>query len=403
VLTQYPTNNFPEVAYPGQLAIDGNQHTLAYYSATGAWQSVPGANGGQSFYQPTAPTSGMNLNDTWYNTANDNQVSFWNGTAWTLVPFGTNAIANTITGTQIQTAANGVRMWMSGQPSAYQSEELISLWYSTGLTPEAPGRVALTWSTNQARLLTALSPANTNTTTIPINGVTGFACPIGSTIILQSQFAGIVQNWITTAPVASGDSSISVQAQTPNGTYPAFNTYVTWSQPVPDVASTETVGIGIYPPEVGYSVARGWVPQIAIVNFIQGHPLVGLCQTSLLSDYIQIQGVETNFSNPTSGIGQLFLSDSGALIGQYSTNPIQGIDFGKVTSVTTSGSGGVLVTHSLGVIPTVVNVTPFMAATNVGWRITAMTSADFTIGFFTCSTGAVLAATNVGFTWEVKV
>jgi hypothetical protein len=73
--------------------------------------------------------------------------------------------------------------------------------------------------------------------------------------------------------------------------------------------------------------------------------------------------------------------------------------FGKVASVVTTGSGGVLQTHGLGVVPTSIQVTPFMASPGVSCRITAMTASDFTIGFFTTSTGAALAATNVGYTW----
>lgn len=84
------------------------------------------------------------------------------------------------------------------------------------------------------------------------------------------------------------------------------------------------------------------------------------------------------------------------------TGAIQGMDMGKVTGVVTSGSGGVLVNHGLGVVPTSIQVTPFMASANIGWRVTAMTTTTFTIGFFTCSTGAALVSTNVGFTWEVK-
>lgn len=83
-----------------------------------------------------------------------------------------------------------------------------------------------------------------------------------------------------------------------------------------------------------------------------------------------------------------------------SSSPINaGMQFGKVTGVTTTSSGGVLQAHGLGVVPTSIQVTPFMAAAGVSCRITAMTASDFTIGFFTTSTGAALSGTNVGYTW----
>lgn len=83
-----------------------------------------------------------------------------------------------------------------------------------------------------------------------------------------------------------------------------------------------------------------------------------------------------------------------------SSSPINaGMQFGKVTGVTTTSSGGVLQTHGLGVVPTSIQVTPFMAAAGVSCRITAMTASDFTIGFFTTSTGAALPSTNVGYAW----
>jgi hypothetical protein len=326
VLTQYPTNNFPEVAYPGQLAIDGNQHTLAYYSATGAWQSVPGANGGQSFYQPTAPTSGMNLNDTWYNTANDNQVSFWNGTAWQLMPFGTNAIANTITGKTIQTAYAG-----------------------------------------QQRL--ALSSANT----ITMYGYTADPYEVSPAGLTMGEYQYSIMGHpptMTTQLLGAGTNA---------GNNPAFISIVNFGSATTEIDFSAN-NFKFEDPDSGYTSIQGGYSQgyqitaAGVISFGSYGPPAG---------GVQFIGNNANVSSPPA--------------------IMHALDFGKVTSATTSGSGGVLVTHGLGVTPTVVNVTPFMAATNVGWRITAMTSSDFTIGFFTCSTGAVLAATNVGFTWEVKV
>lgn len=47
------------------------------------------------FYQASAPsTSGRKTNDIWFDTDDGNKMYYWNGSAWTVRQFGTNAIAN---------------------------------------------------------------------------------------------------------------------------------------------------------------------------------------------------------------------------------------------------------------------------------------------------------------------
>lgn len=47
------------------------------------------------FYQTSAPsTSGRKTNDIWFDTDDGNKMYYWNGSAWTVRQFGTNAIAN---------------------------------------------------------------------------------------------------------------------------------------------------------------------------------------------------------------------------------------------------------------------------------------------------------------------
>jgi hypothetical protein len=54
-----------------------------------------------SFYQASAPTA-VAVGDLWYDTDNGNKVSRWNGTTWTALPSGTDAIADdAITGAKI--------------------------------------------------------------------------------------------------------------------------------------------------------------------------------------------------------------------------------------------------------------------------------------------------------------
>lgn len=59
------------------------------------------------FYAATAPpVTGRKTNDIWFDTANGNRMYYWNGSAWTLRQFGTNALANlSITNALIANAA----------------------------------------------------------------------------------------------------------------------------------------------------------------------------------------------------------------------------------------------------------------------------------------------------------
>jgi hypothetical protein len=47
-----------------------------------------------AFYQTTAPSSGMHTGDLWYDTDNGNKVSRYNGSTWTALLSGTDAIAD---------------------------------------------------------------------------------------------------------------------------------------------------------------------------------------------------------------------------------------------------------------------------------------------------------------------
>jgi hypothetical protein len=125
-------------------------------------------------------------------------------------------------------------------------------------------------------------------------------------------------------------------------------------------------------------------------------------------NYVEI--ITDSFAVGGTGVGAsgtanfLVADNSGVRIGpesQGAARPILGVDFGNVSSVTTTGSGGVVQAHNLGVVPANVQVTPFMATGGITARVTAVTSSDFTIGF-SDSTGAPYAGSVVGYFWEVK-
>ncbi|ARD65013.1 Gp37-like protein [Eubacterium limosum] len=77
----------------------------AQTSANSAQTTADGKN--TVFYAATAPpVTGRKTNDIWFDTAGDNRMYYWNGTAWTLRQFGTNALANlSITNALIANAA----------------------------------------------------------------------------------------------------------------------------------------------------------------------------------------------------------------------------------------------------------------------------------------------------------
>lgn len=77
----------------------------AQTSANSAQTTADGKN--TVFYASAAPaTTGRKTNDIWFDTANGNRMYYWNGTAWTLRQFGTNALANlSITNALIANAA----------------------------------------------------------------------------------------------------------------------------------------------------------------------------------------------------------------------------------------------------------------------------------------------------------
>lgn len=58
--------------------------------------ALAAANGKNTiFYQASAPaTAGRKVNDVWFDTDDGNKMYYFNGTAWTVRQFGTNAIAN---------------------------------------------------------------------------------------------------------------------------------------------------------------------------------------------------------------------------------------------------------------------------------------------------------------------
>lgn len=121
------TFQYSEVSLSSSYEAAKQAYNKAYTAEQAASAAQTTANAKNAvFYQGTAPSaSGRKLYDVWFNTADGNKMYYWNGSAWTLRQFGTNAIgesaitgsliagnvitgdhivANTITGTHIAAA-----------------------------------------------------------------------------------------------------------------------------------------------------------------------------------------------------------------------------------------------------------------------------------------------------------
>lgn len=81
--------------WSGSAWVDSRDQTIAD-AQTAANNAQTSANGKNTIYRQgtTPPTTNRVVGDTWFNTSDGNKISTWDGSAWTLNPFGTNAIAN---------------------------------------------------------------------------------------------------------------------------------------------------------------------------------------------------------------------------------------------------------------------------------------------------------------------
>jgi len=68
--------------------------SAANTALTNASTAQTTANGKNTVYYATTAPTATKVNDVWFNTADSNKMSYWNGTEWELSQLGTNAIAN---------------------------------------------------------------------------------------------------------------------------------------------------------------------------------------------------------------------------------------------------------------------------------------------------------------------
>ena len=107
----YYQNDPPTGASEGDWWVDLDDQNKAYRRNGNAWTPVTDARVAEalaqaqtaqstadgkirSFWQDTAPTTGMGTGDLWYDTANGNRASRYNGTTWTALPLGTGGLAD---------------------------------------------------------------------------------------------------------------------------------------------------------------------------------------------------------------------------------------------------------------------------------------------------------------------
>ncbi len=96
-LAESITNEISSASSNAQTALDEalkafNESHEAALAAGTAQATADGKN--TVFYQTAAPSGTHKINDVWFDTDDSNKMYYWNGSAWAVRQFGTNAIAN---------------------------------------------------------------------------------------------------------------------------------------------------------------------------------------------------------------------------------------------------------------------------------------------------------------------
>jgi hypothetical protein len=106
-----PFTNSKQVANSAQETANTAVETAnqAQSAATGALTSANGKNA--VYYQPTKPSgTGYKINDLWFDTANGNRISVWNGSSWVVSKFGDAAVSNLDAGSITTGTLQGIKI-----------------------------------------------------------------------------------------------------------------------------------------------------------------------------------------------------------------------------------------------------------------------------------------------------
>lgn len=190
---------------PGAITGDklGQQvNDLINGAVSGAQQAQTTADGkNKIYYQNTQPgLVGNKKGDTWFDTANGYRTYIWNGTAWSLSPFGSGAIADDAVtlakvGADLQSFMDGINAKATTAQTSADGKNTV---FYQGTTPSTVGRkVGDTWfnSADGNRVYTW-------------NGSTWAAAPFGTNALgnLSVTNALIANGAIDNAKIASLDA-----------------------------------------------------------------------------------------------------------------------------------------------------------------------------------------------------
>ena len=179
--------------------------------------AIETANGkNKAWHSPTQPTgTSHTVGDLWFDTANDNRISRWNGTAWVLEPIGTKAIAQSVNDaiTDATTKANTAKTTADGKNTNYYSS-------TTPTAPTGGFKAGDTW----------FDTANGNRIS-RWSGTAWVLAPIGEKAIAQTVLDSITtaQNTATSAQTsANGKNTNYYSASAPTAPTGGFKVGDTW-------------------------------------------------------------------------------------------------------------------------------------------------------------------------------
>lgn len=341
---------------------------------------------------------------------------------WHVKALAGSSMAPTLTAATIQTAPDGLRMWMSGQPAILgTASERASLLISTGLAAETtPGQLSLVYNADVANTSAPLTTGGA-VTSLPVAATT-FAIPNGATVALISTATEDSQFWTVTADVAAGATSVPVASQTPNFAYPT-GSVLEVAGALPDATTTQA-DVAIIPPVFSDTPHKNPndIPTVRVRQYTGGAGSKSMAQINADNIYLTGQGSATNdgaiyvypqktltvsVANTTpggTGTGYQIQADlAGVRIGEHTaTNglgDVKGIVRGNDYAATTDSGGYIAVNHGLTTTPVFVDAVPYMSRMGVGIQITLVNLSGFTLRFYDTSTLAPLASTAVGYMW----
>jgi hypothetical protein len=206
--------------------------TTAQTTATTAQTTASGKN---SAYYGSTPTGTFKNGDLWFNTTNGNQLSIWNGTAWTLSKFGNLAVANLDCGA-ITTGYISTLLIAAGTISAAQ--------IATGTitaTQIMTGTITATQIAAGTITATQIAAGTITATQINTTGLT-----VGTITTSGSPVVGTIGNFTDPGGFASAGFVLNYSGTQMFSIFPNSNSNTCWMQSPNALSITSGNGISIF-------------------------------------------------------------------------------------------------------------------------------------------------------------